>query len=160
MVHIHVSLSLQTPPEFWQITHCLTTHNQDIFKLWYGVFLQESCHKHYENWISVFWTWWLTSPTFFCPCSSCISIWLWIRVWNPWYWKGTRKWSIGLTTVPLSLAVVGGPVVPMILSIPFPWHFDIFQLLVAPHILNQTYQISPGESSWSLFVKSLGPRCW
>ena len=158
MVHTHIYLYFQIPPKFWQITHFLITHNQHLRKIGCGIFIQEPFHKLDEHKMKMFWAWCLPSPPVWCLCSSCIYLWQWIRVWNSWHCNVTRKLLIGLTTSPFYLAVLGGPVVPMILSITLPWHGDRIQKLFAPHILNQTSQISHGESSWSFICEIIGSK--
>ena len=125
-------------------------------KIGCGIFLQKPCHKLDEKLMSMLWDWRLPSPPLWCMCSSLIYWWLWIRVYTPCHWNGTIKYLIGLTTSPFPLAVLGGPVVPMILIIPLCWHGEITQQLFGPHILNQTSQIIYGEYYWSFICGIIG----
>ena len=52
--------------------------------------------------------------------------------------------------------MAGGPVVLMKLSIPLPCYGEIIQKLVALHILNQTSQISRGESPCYFICEIIG----
>ena len=69
-----------------------------------------------------------------------------------------QKFQIGLTTSTLILAIVGGPFVAIILSIPLTWHGYIVQKLVATHILNKTSQISRGKYPWSFIFEIIGSK--
>ena len=58
----------------------------------------------------------------------------------------------------MSLDVVCVPVVFVVLNILLPWYCEQIQKLVAPHILDQTSQISCGESTWSFICEIIGSK--
>ena len=54
----------------------------------------------------------------------------------------------------MNIAMVGCPVVPIVLIITLPWHGDQIQQVITLHIFNKSSQISRGEHSWS-FVREI-----
>ena len=50
------------------------------------------------------------------------------------------------------------PSFSIIFNIPFPQHCERIQQLVALHILDQTFQVSRGESSWSFIFEISGSK--
>ena len=114
-------------PKFWQILHYLVSRNHHFFKIRCGIFLQEPIHKLDEHWMAVFWDWSLPSLPLWCLRSSYIYCWWRVRVWPFWHWDSTGEFPIFLNINPADLAVVGWPVVSVLLIFPLPWHGDRIQ---------------------------------
>ena len=91
VVHTHVSFPLQVAPIFWQISHCLVSHNQYFLKIRCGIFFQEPRHKLNEHWMAVFLVWCLSFLPLWVLISNTIFSWWRVRVRTLWNLDATRK---------------------------------------------------------------------